>query len=216
MAFATVPSTSESQREAMSDVVFEALVKGSEEKQKRQEAVSAILNENKVVGVVVEKEDGSICQVSEQENPGSYIPSFMKAEDSLEDFGFPECGEEELAQLESAVQVVSVDDGPSQARVAALPVVPASYVLAGAGLGSCGLGVYESFFGNREERFRSGGVESFIPPLVAFAAGIIGFFAEAKKALRVAAVGNATVVTIGSYLGCMYGSIVFRYYMTEN
>ena len=118
MAFATVPSTSESQREAMSDSVFEALVKGIEEKQKRQEAVSAILNENKVVGVVFKKDDGSVCQVSGQENLGSYIPRFMSAGDSLEDFGLPECGEEELAVLEQTAPVAAVEDGPSQANVA--------------------------------------------------------------------------------------------------
>ena len=66
---------------------------------------------NPVIGIFFEKDDGTLCQVSEQENPEDYIPSFLKVGDSFEDFGLPECGEEELATLVQLAQVAAIDSG---------------------------------------------------------------------------------------------------------
>ena len=131
---ATVPSALESETQELSDGIFQALVKESEKRQERQEDVSTILNENNVIGVVFEKDDGSFCQISEQENPEDYIPSFMSVSDSLEDFGLSKCGEEELAALAQTAQVAAVDGGPSQAKVAMLPAVGALSKVVAAGV----------------------------------------------------------------------------------
>ena len=141
MVFAAVPQTSESQREDVRDSFLEALVQENQKRQERQEAISASLKESNVIGVVVKKDDGSVCQVSKEENPESYVPSFMNVGDSLEDFGLSACGEEELAILAQAAQVAAVENGPSQAKVAGGPLLPLVGVAAVAG---CSVGVLKS------------------------------------------------------------------------
>ena len=143
ISFAVASSTSEDKAKEMSDRVFKILVEETQEKQERQGAVSTILKENNVIGVVFEKDDGSFCQVSKQETPEDYIPSFMKTGDSLEDFGLSECGEEELATLEETAQVAAVDGGPSQAKVALAPATIAMIKWYGVeAIVGCGLGVF--------------------------------------------------------------------------
>ena len=63
----------------------------------------------------------------------------MGAGDSLKSFDLQECGEEELATLESTAQVAAVDDGPSQARVAGFGVA----VFLGANAISCAVGGFQ-------------------------------------------------------------------------
>ena len=69
VVFAAVPQTSESQREDVRDSFLEALVQENQKRQERQEAISASLKESNVIGVVVEKDDGSVCQVHKEGNP---------------------------------------------------------------------------------------------------------------------------------------------------
>ena len=144
MAFAAVSPALEPETQELSDHVLRTLVQETQKSQEKKEAISAFLKENNVVGVVLEKDDGSSCQVSKQENPEDYIPSFMSTGDSLEDFGLPACGEEELAVIEHTAQVAAVEGGPSQAKTAAGAVFQAiAFTIGGAvggGVGSCAFG----------------------------------------------------------------------------
>ena len=135
-SLAVTSSTSEDKTKEISDRVFKTLVQKSQERQERQEAVSTILKENHVIGVVFEKDDGSFCQVSKQENLEDYIPRFVNIGDSLEDFDLPDCGEKELATLAQIAQVAAVYDGPSQARVALMPMMGTPMMATALGFGT--------------------------------------------------------------------------------
>ena len=225
MAFATVPQTSESQREAVRDSFLEALVQENQKKQEQQEAISASLKERNVIGVVVEKEDGSLCQISKEENPESYVPSFMNVGDSLEDFGLSACGEEELATLEHTAQVAAIEGGPSQAKVAA--VMPALIGI-GAAVG-CGYGVYKSAFIDDKYRakrktternknifseiFRETVLGTFtVLSTMAVSVGLemTGVIAASSKGPMVGVVA----APIGTYIACKTGG-TFLYYITD-
>ena len=145
MAFATVSPALEPETQELSDHVLKTLVQETQKSQEKKEAISAFLKENNVVGVVLKKDDGSSCQVSKEENPEDYIPSFMSAGDSLEDLGLPACGEDELAVIEHTAQVAAVEGGPSQAKTAAFVI--ASYVAGGVAGGALGCAAGESVLG---------------------------------------------------------------------
>ena len=216
-SFAAASSTSEDKTKEMSDRVFETLVKETQETQERQEAVSSILNEKKVVAVVVKKDDGSVCQVSKEESPESYVPSFMNVGDSFKDFGLSACGSEELATLRASAQVAAIEDGPSQAKVAA--IVP---VLTGIGaVVGCGYGFYRSAFIRTEKTEDEIGAE-VLQEIIYGGLTVVGtrMITVGLEVAKVTAASSGgpyaalVAVPIGTYIICKTGG-TFLHYITD-